>query len=170
MLKPKCDHSDTRLSCQDCSGPVCPKCMVQCAVGFRCPACAAKFTSHAVKVTPWLLARTAAAALVIGYIFGVTSPGGMGWMGWILCYVVGIVVGKGLHWVARYKLGTKITTTVAVALVVGFLARALPHFLIYLGQPVGGEEISALSQEFMMQVLSVGIFTFGCLSPFLRRA
>ena len=86
-------------------------------------------------------------------------------------YIVGLVIGKGLHWVARYKLGTKITTTVAVALVIGFAISSAPDFIGMIGQEAtAGESVRELSSMLMMRILGVAIFTFGCLSPFLRRA
>ena len=171
MLTRKCDHTETRLSCQDCSGPVCPKCMVQCAVGFRCPTCAGKFTSHAVQTTPWILARTAIAAAVLGAIVGHEHLfGGFGFYGMFFTFFIGIVAGRGLHWVAKYKLGAKIVWTVAIALVVGYAAGCAPEVSIWLTVAREPEATETLTSMLITKLVTIGLFVGGCLMPFLRRA
>lgn len=169
MLK-RCDHSETRLSCQDCSGPVCPKCMVQCAVGFRCPPCASKFTSHAVQTTPWILARTALAAAFVGAIVGYTEPFGFGIYGLAFTFFIGIIAGRALHWVAKYKLGTKIVVTVAIALIVGYGIGIAPDMSVYLSGASDPQITRTLTSMLVTRLLTIAIFVGGCLMPFMRRA
>lgn len=162
--------------------------MVQCAVGSRCPACAGKFQSHAVKTTPWILIRTALAAAVLGVIFGIASPGfGFGW-GLIATYVIGVVVGKGLHRIAAYKMGAKIVTTVAVSLFVGFACSSLPAVFGMVAASTGlpdsgaavpgsaamvaaaggAHDFTQILWSFIVwRLVGIGIFIAGCLSPFL---
>jgi len=79
-----------------------------------------------VQVGPWILARTAVAAAVVGYIFGVTQSFSMGGIyGWIMLYVVGIIVGNGLHRLARYKVGKKVVAAVVGGLVAGALVSPM---------------------------------------------
>jgi hypothetical protein len=148
--------------------------MVQCAVGFRCPACAGKFQSHAVKTTPWILIRTGLAAAVVGAIYGVASPSfGFGW-GMIVTYIIGVVVGKGLHRIAAYKLGPKIVATVALSLFIGFASSSLPAVFGMVAASAtagaGAHDFSnMLSSYIVWHLVGIGIFIAGCLSPFLYR-
>jgi hypothetical protein len=83
------DHSETKLSCIDCGEPICPKCMVQCPVGFRCHYCTGKFTSHVLKIDKWVLVKGVLAGLAIGFIYGylnITSGFGLGS---IISYFIG---------------------------------------------------------------------------------
>lgn len=172
MLK-KCDHSETRLTCQDCSGPVCPKCMVQCAVGFRCPTCAGKFQSHAVQTTPWILARTAIAAAVLGGVVGTVQPFGLGFYGLAFTFFVGILAGRGLHWVAKYKLGPKIVITVAAGLIVGYLVGMAPDLFTFMSAASATTDPAVtrtMTTELLTRLITIGLFVSGCLMPFLRRA
>jgi hypothetical protein len=114
---------DSKLGCVECSNQICPKCMVICPVGNRCHPCADKTASHTVKVTPAIMVRTGLVALVVGGLFGYGSgylPMG-GFYGWIICYAIGVFVGNFVHRVSGYKLGKRISTVVAVALLVGAL-------------------------------------------------
>lgn len=155
---------------------MCPKCMVQCAVGQRCPKCASKFQSHAVKTTPFLLARTAVAAFVVGYGFGLMESSiGSGMYLWIVLYFCGVLVGRGLHWVARYKLGTQIVTTVSVALLSGMLLSPLHNWIFnmvltaFATKGAEGAGIDMLSYV-LWRAFAMGLFVYGALCPFLRRA
>jgi uncharacterized protein YegJ (DUF2314 family) len=110
---------DCRLACIDCNGQICPKCMVQCPVGNRCPKCAGRFTSHLLVVTPWIVIRTVAAAAVIGYAFGFLQMSSMGFYGFFIMYAVGLLVGNVLHRVAGFKMGPKIIATVIAGVICG---------------------------------------------------
>lgn len=111
---------DSRLSCVDCNAQVCPKCMVQCPVGNRCPKCAGKFTSHVLEVSPMVVARTLAVAALIGGLFSLTGGGfSFGFYGWIITYVMGIFAGNIIHKAASFKLGRKVLATVSIGVIGG---------------------------------------------------
>ncbi len=121
MLKlPKHSCGDSRLSCVECSEPVCPKCMIECPVGNRCRKCAAKTESHVIKVTPWVVARTMICSALAAYLFTYMSGfTGAGYFGWLLAYGAGVVVGNLIHKVSGFKLGRAIVTTVTLGLLCG---------------------------------------------------
>ena len=177
---PKHDHSDARLRCQDCSEPICPKCMVQCAVGARCKKCAARFTSHVVQTSPAILARTGVVALIVGFVFGsVQSSMMMGYsiFSWLILVAVGIGVGKLLHRIAGYKLGTKIIATVAGALLVGLLLSPARDttimYLTALGQPAADAEeggASSMMSALVTHISAMLVFVAASVSPFYNKS
>ncbi len=71
----KHSHGDSRLTCVDCGEIICAKCFVQCPVGFRCQNCSKRFESHLTIVSPWIIARTVLACIVLGSIYGFVLPG-----------------------------------------------------------------------------------------------
>lgn len=104
----KCDHSDTRLSCVDCSQPVCPGCMVQCAVGQRCPKCTGKFTSHVAKSAKFSLTKTLLFSFASGFGLCCLSMMLSAVMGLLSCFNLVIVGFFGV------MLGQKINQTVGL--------------------------------------------------------
>jgi hypothetical protein len=165
------EHNDTRLKCQECAEAVCPKCMVQCAVGFRCKKCAARFTSHVIQVKPLILGRAAVVAAAIGYAFGMfeeqlSSMGGIYTI--VMIFFVGWGVGKILHKVAQYKLGTKIILAVAAGLVVGYLLSPIRDQILS-AMLVSGPSASLAKNIISTQFFDMALFTVGVLTPFLRR-
>ncbi len=148
-ILPKHSHADARLRCQDCNELICPRCMIQCAVGSRCKKCAGRFTSHVVQAGPAVLVRTGVAALAAGYAFGSAQAYvlGFSFYSWIVLAVIGFGVGRLLHRIASYKIGMKIVAAVVAGLVVGLLlspARdSTTAYLSTLNQPGSGAEAGA---------------------------
>ncbi len=76
---------ETLVSCSNCERPICPSCMVQAAVGVRCPECAGRPTG-AARLKPRAVARgtahvTIALIAINIVVFGLqiaTDPGGVG--------------------------------------------------------------------------------------------
>lgn len=133
----KCDHSDTRLSCVDCSQPVCPGCMVQCAVGQRCPKCTGKFTSHVDKKSK--------SRLPIVMLFGFASGFGlccldmmldvvMGQLNWFNLVIVaffGVLVGRHLHDFVPFGKVRHYMPWVAAACAGGVLAHPMGWMMVF---------------------------------------
>ncbi len=119
------EHScgDSRLTCNDCEGPVCPKCMVECPVGYRCKKCAGKITSHVLQVTPAIIARTIVVAGITGYVAPYLAQYSGGFYGFIIIYFVAVLAGNLLHKVSGYKMGTAIVSTVMIGAIAGMLAN-----------------------------------------------
>lgn len=169
------DHSDTRLACTDCSQPICPKCMVQCAVGFRCRKCAGRFASHVMQTTPLVLGRTALAALVLGVVFGqVESSSGVGCgiYAWMILYAVSFGAGKILHRISGHKLGGRIIAAVAVGLVAGLTLSPMRDVFIQsvsASQTSDPEHVGAMSSYMTTQLISMCVFASGVLTPFVGK-
>ena len=96
----KCSHEDSRLTCIDCSKPICGNCMVTCPVGFRCSSCG--MSGSPVK--------SSSSTVGIVNLFGLSALIGAG-SGWamsffsipfvnpILYYFVGMTAGR---WLANF--------------------------------------------------------------------
>jgi hypothetical protein len=100
---------DSKLGCVECSAQICPKCMIVCPVGNRCKPCANKTESHVLKVTPLILAKTAASTVVIGYLFGwvIGAVPIFGFFSWIALYVGGMVLGNVVQRLIGFKMAPK---------------------------------------------------------------
>lgn len=142
------EHScgDSRLTCNDCQGQVCPKCMIECPVGYRCKKCAGKITSHVLQVTPLIVARTIVVAAIVGYVAPLLTQFSGGFYAIIITYFVGALAGNLLHRVSGFKLGTAIVTTVLVGAIAGMLANPVT-FRSYQMQ----NDLARLTQQMQQQ-------------------
>lgn len=176
----KHDHADARLRCQDCSELICPKCMVQCAVGARCKKCAGRFTSHVVQASPAIMIRTGLFALVAGFLFGAAQIHllGFSFYSWILLAAVGIGLSRLLHKISSYKMGSKIALAVVAGLVVGLLLSPARDttigYLTALNQPDAEAGATRSTANAIMQQLTTHlaamIVFIGCsVSAFFNR-
>lgn len=133
----KCDHSDTRLSCTDCSQPVCPKCMVQCAVGQRCPQCTGKFTSHMAKSSTYVLAKTLIFSFASGFGLCCLAVLLNAVMGLLSCFNLvivgffGVMLGKKIHEAAGYGNTRQYMPYVGIACVAGVLSHPVGWAMIF---------------------------------------
>jgi hypothetical protein len=98
-LAKKCSHEDTRLTCIDCSAPICGNCMVECPVGNRCKSCGTDATP-VKKSTALGGVKLFGASLVVG--------AGGGWamqyfsipfLNCFLYFFVGLIAGR---WLAKH--------------------------------------------------------------------
>lgn len=173
--KLKGTHSchDSGLKCVDCNAQVCPKCMVQCAVGNRCKKCTTRFTSHVLIVTPKVLIRLLAASVALGFGWGFVQSflgGMMGFYGYFIQFFAAVFLGKLLHRAASYKLGAKVTAVALVGLLAGLaLSPMQQEFVIALQiyrLPVleGGDQ-TPLGKV----IVEMAIFLVGTLLVFFRK-
>ncbi len=76
MLPTVCERhpdTETELRCQRCETPICPRCMVQTPVGFRCPQCAMLRRPPMYEVAAGDYLRALAVALPLGALLGVAG-------------------------------------------------------------------------------------------------
>jgi hypothetical protein len=151
--------------------------MTQCAVGARCPKCAAKFSSHVVKVTPVILARTGGTGLFIGFIYGCLQAtmhlSMFGILTWVMLVVAGLGSGKLLHRVSGYKLGARISAAAAVSLLVGVILSPLRDTInLYLVTltAVPGVAAKEATSQLVLLLCAVLLFVGAAVSPFLRKS
>jgi len=60
----------TRLRCSKCGTPICPRCMVETPVGYRCPTCAGLSAGAWSDLPGSLLVRAATAGLLVAFVVG----------------------------------------------------------------------------------------------------
>lgn len=115
----KCSHEDSRLTCIDCSQPICGNCMVQCPVGFRCSSCGKG--DSAVK-------KTSAGGIV--KLFGLSTliGAGGGWamqyfsipfLSCILYFFVGLTAGRWLAQFIDYKMRDRAGKVIVLGTIFG---------------------------------------------------
>ncbi len=116
----KCSHEDSRLTCIECSSPICAQCLVQCPVGFRCKSCVGSVKNPLTSVTPLLVVKTLSLCIAIGC--------GAGWLipfiavPFFSCFIdffLGLFIGRWLARVIDYKLGKNVAMTIVFGLLIG---------------------------------------------------
>lgn len=127
-MLPFAEHNcgESKLKCIDCEGQICPKCMIQCPVGNRCPKCTKRFTSHVLQVNPWLLIRGLLGGAIAGLLFKLLEavfPIG-GFYIFIFVYFLGVLAGNLVFKIAS-KLGKKMAITVATGALLGSICFSL---------------------------------------------
>lgn len=127
-----CDHSTTRLACIDCSAPVCPKCLVECAVGNRCGPCSGRFESHILKIP--LLVKfkigivSAASGLIIMWI---NTDGYGGFFSWFILFGIGYGLGLLIHRTSEYKYGPKVAPIAIIGAMLGMALNTNVSIALY---------------------------------------
>lgn len=120
---------ETELACGRCDTAICPRCMVMTDVGARCPDCAPRRKLPQFEVGPLWLLRGGAAALSVGAVVGVLwrvlLPGGVGFFGLLLGAAAGYVIGEAVSWATNRKRGTSLQVVAAGGAVVAYLVRNL---------------------------------------------
>lgn len=119
MSGKKCSHEDTRLTCSECSKPICSQCLVQCPVGFRCKACCGtdkKETGARTRVV-----KTFFAAALVGLISGWIMPFiDIPFVSCFICFFMGIYGGRWLvKFIDHRALGAKAAPTVVFGTLLG---------------------------------------------------
>ena len=146
----KCSHEDSRLTCIDCSSPICGQCLVQCPVGFRCKACVGGGSSASGKrkgpaTAPWLVARTLLMFTGIGCGAGWLMPFiRVPYLSCIICYFLGLFTGR---WAARFidnKLGDNVTKVIVFGILIGFCFSPYAALPLIMFETV---RASAMAQE-----------------------
>ena len=160
---------DSALKCVDCNETVCPKCMVQCAVGNRCKKCTARFTSHVLKTSPKILIRLALGMWILGFVYGFVEPLlafiPLGYISYIIQFVAFMSLGKIMHRLAAYKQGPKVAATAFFALLLGLMSGPSRAVLLNAFQNSGGDAYAAA-----FSLVGLTIFFLAVLWPFLRRS
>ena len=128
---------ETGLTCSRCDRRICPKCMVQTAVGGRCLDCGKGHKSPIYDVSIQRYIFVSIAVLFTGLCWGVAWAFlhvAVGWMVlglgyWILAWLTGYVIGETTSVVATRKKGAGLAIIGALgvieAAVISLLVRSL---------------------------------------------
>lgn len=131
---------ETRLSCSSCETPICPKCMVMCDVGIKCPACVNKTSSHMLQVGKKHLFAGGIGGFAGGVLFGYLYPFlgflpfsffGIPVLSLLVSFAIGRGVGEGIQKFGGRKMGPTMAGVVTVTAIVGLLAG--PYHFVVLG-------------------------------------
>lgn len=129
---PAHDHSDTRLSCIDCADPICPQCMVQCAVGNRCPRCAAVPERPELKTGPLTYVKVISCGIAVGVALNMLYQLTHNWWGVQLVLVgfCGYASGMFIHKLSDNKPGKRLAPFVGSAVLLGIFMDIRWLFMI----------------------------------------
>lgn len=127
---------ETRLRCNKCGAPICPRCAVQTPVGFRCPQCVRSQQAIFYTATP----LDYAIATVVGLVASTVAGFIMGRLGIFLALILGPVAGGVIAEVVRWATGRRrgrwIWLVVSGCIVAGALVAAFSP-LLFLFTPEG---------------------------------
>ena len=127
--------TETRLRCNRCGNPICPKCAVRTPVGFRCQQCikgqqaifySATLVDYLIAVVIGLVAATIAAFIIsaVGIFFT-----------FFLAPVAGGVIAEVVRWATARRRGRRMWLVVSACIVVGALIATFGRMLPFLFVP-----------------------------------
>ena len=117
-------QTPTRLSCSSCGKPVCPKCMINSAVGYKCKECVERTLIHIEKITIKQYILGALVGLIVGTILGYAWAYLIKFGFFItllVAYVVGFGISKAISKVIGNKIGIKIQIVAAVIVIISMV-------------------------------------------------
>jgi hypothetical protein len=145
---------ETRLRCNRCNAPICPKCAVRTPVGFRCPQCVRgqQAVFYTAAGGDYLIAAVVSLplAVVAGFI--------MNYLGWFFAIFLGPLIGgliaEAVHRATGRRRGRSIKWVVGICIVAGALAAPLFSVLyLYLFVPGAMGYITLAPASLISQLL-----------------
>ncbi len=124
---------ETNLRCGKCGKPICPKCMVQTAVGARCPECARLYKLPTYRVSSVYYLRAVGTALGVAVVSGLL----WGLANTIIPYFflnlligagVGYAIGEVVSLSVNRKRGGGLAAVAGVGVVVSYLVSIFLPF------------------------------------------
>ena len=112
---------ETRLRCNLCDRPICPKCAVQTPVGFRCKACVKAQQSDFYTARWYDYPLAAGVALGLSIVVALVASQVGGWLTLLAAPLAGGLVGKAVHAAIGRRRGRWIWLTCAACIVLGAL-------------------------------------------------
>lgn len=121
------NHPDveTYLRCNKCDRPICPKCAVQTAVGYRCRDCInAQQKVFFADFRPVHYVVVALVALPLSLVAGILIPT-IGWFTFILSPAAGVGIAEVSRWAIRRRRGKYTWVVVCACIILGGLPMIL---------------------------------------------
>ncbi|HSW57253.1 MAG TPA: B-box zinc finger protein [Dehalococcoidales bacterium] len=127
---------ETRLFCNKCEDPICPRCLVQTPVGSRCPKCAKQKRVPTYHVSGRYLLRAigAAAGLAVatGLLWGlIRLLPFSGFFNFIIGAGVGYAIGEGISLATNRKAGLLLAVVGGVAVVIAYCISIFTFFRLF---------------------------------------
>ncbi len=128
---------ETNLTCSKCGKPICPRCMVQTPVGFRCRTCAGLTRLPTFRLQPTTYVKAAFTGL------GAALAGGVVWMlitsavayvsyfEFIISGAIGLGIGEAISRAVNRKRATSLKVIAGLS---AFLAYLVGNEHVLLGQ------------------------------------
>jgi hypothetical protein len=171
-LAKKCSHEDSRLTCIECSAPICSSCMVVCPVGFKCKSCGTTTGSPIKK----------SSSVGRGKLFGLSTLVGAGG-GWamtffsipflncFLYFFVGLIAGQWLAKFIDYQLRDRAGKIIVLGTLLGMCLSplvAMPPTMLLLLSTAFTTNPAAILPGFvsiLSMLFTPTIFIVGILKP-----
>ena len=128
---------ETRLRCNRCGAPICPKCAIRTPVGFRCPQCvkAQQSIFYTASIVDYIIAAVVSLALSLpAYLIIVR----LGWFVFFLAPAAGVGIAEAVRWLTGRRRGRWTWLVVAAGIVLTALPFMLLAFLPVLFLPTAG--------------------------------
>ncbi len=161
----------TRLRCSKCGTPICPRCMVETPVGYRCPPCAGLSGLAWSDVPGTLLLRATLAGVVVALVVGWLWSRFPDWQ-FYLALLLGFGVAEAMAWAARAQRGRALQTLGIACVALGLV---LSRVLLLRGLGLTPEEFSLVFTDSrlwpLIQLRPIPDLLFAALAlviPFVR--
>lgn len=149
---------ETSLRCGKCGKPICPREMVQTAVGLRCPDCARLKKLPTYQVTGLYYLRAGGAglgmAIVCGAAWGLLAPFISSFfflLNILLGAAAGFAIGEVMGLAVNRKRGTGLAVTGSIAVVISYLVAVFVPW----GMPFSFFDILAVAAGVFMAVIRI---------------
>ncbi|MDD4876819.1 MAG: B-box zinc finger protein [Dehalococcoidales bacterium] len=148
---------ETNLRCGKCGKPICPKCMVQTAVGSRCPECTNLYKLPVFHISAQYYLRAIGAGLIIAIGYGIA----WGVIEWIIPFLsfnlllgpgAGYIIGEIISRSVNRKRGTGLAIIGGIAVTISYLISL---------QPPWGYGFSFFSFNFLHLAISIIALALG---------
>lgn len=117
--------AETYLRCNKCDQPICPKCAVQTAVGYRCKSCIrAQQKIFYADFRPIYYVVVALVALPLSLVAGILIPM-IGWFTTFVAPMAGVGIAEISRWAIRRRRGKYVWVVVCGCIVIGGLLPIL---------------------------------------------
>lgn len=135
--------TETRLRCNRCGNPICPKCAVQTPVGFRCKQCIKGQQAVFYSATP----LDYVIAVVVGLVASIVAAFIISAVGIFFAFfvapVAGGVIAEIVRWATGRRRGRWVWLVVSACIVGGALVAAFGPMLPFLFVPEAREALLA---------------------------
>lgn len=162
--------TETRLRCNRCGNPICPKCAVRTPVGFRCKQCIKGQQAAFYSATP----LDYVIAVVIGLVASTIAAFIISAIGIFFTFFVAPVAGGGIaevvRWATGRRRGRRMWLVVSACIVVGALVAAFGPMLPFLFVPEARTSllVAPLSLIFRIDLILYVVLAIGVVYARLR--